>query len=652
MIENFGYDSSKGLTLVMEKHGTHDQKTHGNWATGGMGAGVADSILSRVRENGGLSVNMVDGSEPTSGYMVAKGAKYGSVVSADDFYDPIKGPKILADYMKKHKAELGGGKNYLGLWHNKDDGQVYLDVSENIQDRERAISAGQKQDQISIWDVTNFAEIETGGTGNVEKTGSGRTASQHRGYERFGNRSLRPKNLGEVGKAYKVIRFEAGLIPVLKHGEHDQKTHGSWATGYTDEEIGRMEAMSTLGPALEDLDAILEGSGEGPGYDDLKMLVENDPGLYSQATEGIDGRVSARLERLQEEFPNHEYTEQEKSTIYEDVQAEMIDELIEYSEPGELAGLWMDQNGGESTEQMLTNVTPYFEEIFNTDHTVVNAVGDAVTTLSSEIQYVDLTSDTPTGDAGISVKGNIEDSNGNYAGEFERVFYKEDGVWIVEHKLLKLDDDYKGLGFGKEFIDRSEDWYTQRGFGAITVGTGWDGARVWARDGFDWQPEEIDSDFKHIVVNRITNMNSADELDFGQPAREEFDSLMRRATNGYVSDENGARWDSIKDLKNDDFPLPSDFVMIGYKDRTTSDYEHPVTGDTKKAVTWAGERLFDSLNLNYVKILTPEGRNLFEGPVDRDGDGLVYDGTAREKPASAVKSQYEKTRKTQGDSQG
>ena len=32
MIENFGYDSSKGLTLVMEKHGTHDQKTHGNWA--------------------------------------------------------------------------------------------------------------------------------------------------------------------------------------------------------------------------------------------------------------------------------------------------------------------------------------------------------------------------------------------------------------------------------------------------------------------------------------------------------------------------------------------------------------------------------------------------------------------------------------------
>ena len=28
----------------------------------------------------------------------------------------------------------------------------------------------------------------------------------------------------------KVIKFAPGLIPVLKHGNHDQKTHGSWAS--------------------------------------------------------------------------------------------------------------------------------------------------------------------------------------------------------------------------------------------------------------------------------------------------------------------------------------------------------------------------------------------------------------------------------------
>jgi hypothetical protein len=28
-----------------------------------------------------------------------------------------------------------------------------------------------------------------------------------------------------------VIKFDAGLRPVLKHGEHDQSSHGNWATG-------------------------------------------------------------------------------------------------------------------------------------------------------------------------------------------------------------------------------------------------------------------------------------------------------------------------------------------------------------------------------------------------------------------------------------
>ena len=29
----------------------------------------------------------------------------------------------------------------------------------------------------------------------------------------------------------KVIKFAPGLFPVLKHAQHNQKTHGSWATG-------------------------------------------------------------------------------------------------------------------------------------------------------------------------------------------------------------------------------------------------------------------------------------------------------------------------------------------------------------------------------------------------------------------------------------
>lgn len=43
-LEKFQYSSSKGLSLVLEKHGEHDQKTHGNWATGSVPTSITTSI--------------------------------------------------------------------------------------------------------------------------------------------------------------------------------------------------------------------------------------------------------------------------------------------------------------------------------------------------------------------------------------------------------------------------------------------------------------------------------------------------------------------------------------------------------------------------------------------------------------------------------
>ena len=629
-MSRFLTDSLDGVEIIRAnsviKHGTHDQKTHGNWATGGMGAGVADSILLRVRENGGLSVNMVDGSEPTSGYMVAKGAQFGSVVSADDFYDPIKGPKILADYFKKHKKELGRGKNYLGLWHNKDDGQVYLDVSENIQDRERAISAGQNQDQISIWDVTNFAEIETGGTGNVGKTRSGRDTKEHRGYERFRNRSLRPENLGEVGKAYKVIRFAPGLIPVFKHQEHDQSTHGSWARGVSAEDEALINEMENLGPAKEDILNAIKG-GEQAGYSDLIDYVNNDAEEYGLATEGIDERVAERLEKLQEEFPNHEYTEQEKATIYEDVQSEMIQEHVD-ADDGSIAEAWQAENGGSYNPEDLQG---YFDDVYGMSHEVTDDAGNVVTVLSSQTTSVYQDGET------LVVSGQIVDSDGNYAGEFQRTFYIDtnqngEDVLVVEHDLFKMEEEYRGAGFGTKFLARQEAYYVSKGIDAINVGTAWDGARHWARAGFDFNPKYVDTSISDIA-RRVADDPSRYGAD--TEAGKEFDALMSRATNGYTRDSEGRpSWDSLKSMKDDKFPTPNDFAMIGYGNRTkvgTNEYGKPIYG-------WDGKDILDGLFLKYTKGLTQEGRTLNQGPIDRDGDGLVYDGTAREKPASAVNS--------------
>lgn len=617
-LERFQYDSSMGLTLVMEKHGTHDQKTHGNWATGAsMGEGVASSILERVRENGGLSVNMVDGSEPTSGYMVAKGSQYGSIASEADFYDPIKGPKILADYMKNNKSDLATGKNYLGLWHNKDDGKVYLDISENIQNVDTARTLGAKRDQISIWDVANFAEIQTGGTGNVGKDRGSETA-RHLKDDGRGNRPVRPATLGQVGKALKVIRFGAGLIPVIKHdaGGHDQATHGNWARGNTAEEDALINEMEGVGPSLQDLENALTPA-EQPDYTDLIDYVRNDAGMYEAAIDGIEERMKERYQNL---------TEDEYNKIKERELDMMVEEYID-NDDGTIAQLWQEQNGTE--EFNAEELHPFFDEVYAMSYDVKNAQGEVATTLSSSTNNIYLDGER------LVVTGEIVDDAGNWAGEFQRGFFKSQDregneIWAVEHDLFKMDDEYAGVGFGSKFIARQEAWYTAVGIGRIDVGTAWDGARHWAKSGFDFDERGMRQNVSELLKGAAFNPN---DFAKGSANRLEFDSLISKMVLGYDSDSRA--FSSTKPIRLDDFPIPNDFLMIGYKDRVQTDTNR-ITG--KPVYAWAGARLLDNLNMKYQKGLSKEGRSITQGPIDRDGDGLVYDGTAREKPAPTVNS--------------
>jgi hypothetical protein len=592
------------------KHGDHDQSSHGSWAHGvEVAPDVVRSVLDRVKENGGLSVSLKDGSEPTKGFMVAKGKKYAAIVKADDFFDESKGAEILSSYMKQHKSDLATGKNFLGLWHNQDDGQVYLDVSENIMDEGEATARGRDRDQISIWDVANFKEVETGGTGGIEKTRSSRTA-RYVEHDGRADRRLRQRDLGEVSKTLKVIYFDYGLKPVIKHGEHDQSEHGNWARGFTENEISRIEEMRGLGPSLEDLDNVLKENDTEYTDEQLKLVVENDSDFYTDATRDIDEKVDERLRKLQEEFPNHEYTEQEKATIYEDVQREMIEDYVENYRDNLVESQQIMEPSAQDPEELV----PFFQEVYGVSHTGTNPDGQEVT-LNTNIGQVFRDGNS------IYVRGDITDEEGNMVGEVSRRFFQKDGVWNVEHEVLAIPDPtYQGTGFGKAIIEQSEAWYTARGMGYIEVGTAWDGARHWARAGYDWKPDRVADNLQTIA----NNVEYVDGFERGTPARAEFDALMSRATDGYnptFSDESGNEypaWDSVKSMKEDGFPLPAEFANIGY---------------TKGATEWAGRSLMYDLRLKYTKSLTAEGQKLLDGPIDHDGDGLIYDGTAREKPA-------------------
>jgi len=216
------------LATEMQKHlaGQHDQKSHGVRGTG-LSPSVASDIIRFTQEWGGLSINMVDGSMPTTGYMVAKPPSLGKIVDAVDFNDPVKGPKILSDYMKRHKNDLGNGKNYLGTWLN--EGKVYLDVSENIQSKSKATRIGRERNQKAIWDVANLSEIDTGGTGIVEKRSQDGGVEEHLRDDRRRDRRIRTANLERSSSKEKLTVFVKP--PVQKHlaGQHDQSSHGSWA---------------------------------------------------------------------------------------------------------------------------------------------------------------------------------------------------------------------------------------------------------------------------------------------------------------------------------------------------------------------------------------------------------------------------------------
>jgi hypothetical protein len=127
-----------------------------------------ESIIEKVAANEGLSVRMLTGKEPVGGYMVAR-KEFSSIVPASDFFEKSTGVNILESYFNSKKEQLGG-KNYLGVWHDKKNNEVVLDVVDNILKQDEAVRTGVERNQQSIWDVKNQTEIPTGGTGGREET--------------------------------------------------------------------------------------------------------------------------------------------------------------------------------------------------------------------------------------------------------------------------------------------------------------------------------------------------------------------------------------------------------------------------------------------------------------------------------------------------
>jgi hypothetical protein len=105
-----------------------------------------------------------------------------------------------------------------------------------------------------------------------------------------------------------VIRFEAGLRPILKHQEHDQSSHGSWATGSSESDY-EMSHRPSLGSGTE-------GDMDGASLDNVSNGIYPDD-VYSPRGVQIYGTGYKELDKQAHAFIMEYRGKPEKSiTIY------------------------------------------------------------------------------------------------------------------------------------------------------------------------------------------------------------------------------------------------------------------------------------------------------------------------------------------------
>lgn len=356
-------------------------------------ASVANSIIDRVRAYGGLSVKMLTGEEPTSGYMVAQRGHNLEVPSAD-FFDPAKGQEILKKYLIE-KKNVFGKEQYLGLWYDSANDEVVLDVVDNIQKKSDATREGAERNQQAIWDVKGQREISTGGSGDRESEPAidvSKTAGSVIGDERRRNWASSQRYLGEVyGDTQALIEFDKakfssrseagryaahirwmnqrGMTPMTVEQWKTQNTGGS-------ERMRKIQSMQAdVSGRLQKLNDLLSKSGltteamwnlSRYGKDDYLVVDAKDWGKTS-ITDSSQNPLATWLVEVQFEAPDIGWTKYkvpnaEVMALMEDVKtlgALIEEEAQERANAGNLRAM----TGAEAAREYISNLASAQREI-------------------------------------------------------------------------------------------------------------------------------------------------------------------------------------------------------------------------------------------------------------------------------------------------
>lgn len=169
---------SKAIDLFIRKSWgdaweSEPRDADGRWGTGDGDSAHSDAAIEAaatgIEESPwhGGTFDPQTASSPTTGFQVAI-TGHTAQFPEDIVNDHAALTAALHGFVQQNDSVFKENSNmYIGAW--TDSGKLWLEPSENIQDREQAVALGTDRDQIAIWDNVKGEEISTGGSGGTEK---------------------------------------------------------------------------------------------------------------------------------------------------------------------------------------------------------------------------------------------------------------------------------------------------------------------------------------------------------------------------------------------------------------------------------------------------------------------------------------------------
>lgn len=142
-----------------------EHKYRHGWILNSMVDNLFEQMKGVGKEDGGFTHDVKNNKALEHGYSVAQ-SEHGRVIrnAKIGLANPEQAKNEIAAFIHDHKAEIDAGA-HVGGWHDKEHNEFSLDIVDVHTNRQKAVALGKKRDQISIFHLDNFDEIQTGGTG-------------------------------------------------------------------------------------------------------------------------------------------------------------------------------------------------------------------------------------------------------------------------------------------------------------------------------------------------------------------------------------------------------------------------------------------------------------------------------------------------------